>query len=48
MTVVIDYRKWVGHSIDAADALQFDFGHPVLLAHPLLLASGSIVFQPGI
>jgi len=48
MTVVIDYRKWVGHSIDAIDALQLGFGHPVLLAHPFLLTSGSRVFQPGI
>jgi len=26
----------VGHLIDATDASQFDFGHPLLLAHPFL------------
>jgi len=40
----------VEHSIDATDASQFDFGHPLLLAHPFLalLTSGSIAFQTGV
>jgi len=48
-TIGTDYRKWVGHSIDATDASQFDFGHPLLLAHPFftLFTSGSIAFQIG-
>ena len=39
------------HSIDATDASQFDCGHPLLLAHPFLLAlltSESIAFQTGV